>query len=126
MTYSGKSAGHLAHSSRQTSSVRKGDIMPAQLILTFEGVTEQEYRAVNSALGVDPSSPANWPEGMIMHAAGLNGDGHLVVTEVWESPAQQEAFLEDRLGPALAEGGISEPPSSVVWIDLVSHVHLGA
>lgn len=100
--------------------------MPAELILTFEGVTEAEYRAVNTSLGVDPGSPENWPDGMIMHAAGLNSDGHLVVTEVWESTAKQESFLKDRLEPALAEGGITGPPSSVVWVELVSHVHLGS
>jgi hypothetical protein len=99
--------------------------MPAQLILTFEGVSETEYRAVNKVLGVDTDSPDNWPDGMIMHAAGLNGEGHLVVTEVWESTDKQEAFLKERLEPALAEGGITGPPSSVTWIELVSHVHLG-
>jgi len=99
--------------------------MPAELILTFEGVTETEYHAVNKVLGIDPDSTENWPDGMIMHAAGLNSDGHLVVTEVWESTAKQETFLNDRLGPALAEGGIEGPPSSVTWIELVSHVHLG-
>jgi hypothetical protein len=103
-----------------------GATMPAELILTFEGVTETEYRAVNEVLGIDPDDKSsNWPEGMIMHSAGLNEEGHLVVIEAWESVAKQEAFLNDRLGPALAAGGISGPPSSVTWIELISHVQLG-
>jgi hypothetical protein len=98
--------------------------MPAELILTFEGVSENEYHAVNKALGIDPGSSDNWPDGMLMHAAGLNDAGHLVVTEVWESTAKQETFLTERLQPALVEGGISGPPSSVTWIELISHLNL--
>ena len=38
--------------------------MAAGLILEFEGVTEKEYRAVNDALGIDPSTgPATGPMG---------------------------------------------------------------
>ena len=60
--------------------------MVAEVILEFEGVTTKEYDAVNSELGIDPSTgDGDWPEGLISHAAGLNEDGHLVVTEVWDT-----------------------------------------
>jgi hypothetical protein len=29
--------------------------------------------------------------------------------------------MEDRLGEALAKGGITSPPSSITWIELVAH-----
>jgi len=29
--------------------------------------------------------------------------------------------MEERLGQALAKGGIAEPPSRVTWIELVAH-----
>jgi len=45
---------------------------------------------------------------------------------VWDSPAHQAKFMEDRLGPALVKGGITGPPSSITWIELVSHQHLGS
>src|ERR1039457_783556 len=100
--------------------------MPAQLILEFEGVTTKEYDAVNDALGIDPASgEGDWPEGLQVHAAGLNEDGHLVVTEIWDTPEHQAKFMEERLGEALAKGGITGPPSSVRWIELVSHQYLG-
>ncbi len=96
--------------------------MPAQLILEFEGVTTKEYNAVNAALGIDPASGAgDWPDGLQVHAAGLNEAGHLVVTEIWDTPEHQARFMEGRLGDALVKGGIETPPSSVTWIELVAH-----
>ena len=99
--------------------------MVAELILEFEGVTTEEYDAVNTELGLDmQTGRGRWPTGLISHAAGLNERGHLVVTEVWDTPAHQAAFMEERLGEALAKGGITDPPSSLTWVELVSHHHL--
>ena len=99
--------------------------MTAELILQFDGVTTKEYHAVNAALGIDPETgEGNWPDGLVSHGAGLDGDGTFVVIEVWDSPDHQARFMEDRLGPALTEGGITSPPSSVTWIELIAHHHL--
>jgi len=96
--------------------------MAAEVILEFEGVTTKEYEAVNKALGIDPKTGSGeWPEGLVMHSAGLNDDGHLVVIEVWDTPGHQARFMEERLADALAEGGITGPPTSVAWIELVAH-----
>lgn len=101
--------------------------MAAELILEFEGVTTKEYVAVNEALGIDPETgEGNWPDGLVAHSAGLNQAGHLVVIEVWDTPEHQAKFMEERLGEALAKGGVSGPPSSVTWIELVAHQHLGS
>ncbi len=101
--------------------------MAAGLILEFEGVTEKEYDAVSKELGIDMSTgKGNWPDGLVTHSAGLGDDGHLVVMEVWDSPEHQAKFMEERLGEALAKGGIADPPSSVTWIELVAHHHPGA
>ena len=100
--------------------------MAAELILEFEGVTTEEYRAVNKALGIDPDTgEGNWPDGMIAHSAGLNDAGNLTVLEVWDTPGHQAAFMEGRLLKALQEGGITEPPASVTWIELETFRHLG-
>jgi hypothetical protein len=61
---------------------------------------------------------------MLTHSAGLNASGRLVVTEVWDSVEDQEEFMHDRLGEALAKGGISGPPLSVTWIELISRQNL--
>lgn len=99
--------------------------MAAELILEFDGVTAVEYHAVNQELGIDPASgEGDWPEGMLSHSAGLNESGVLVVTEVWNSVEDQEEFMHGRLGDALVKGGISNPPSSVTWIELIAHHNL--
>lgn len=101
--------------------------MAAELILEFEGVTTKEYDAVNKELGIDQESgEGDWPAGMVAHSAGLNEAGHLVVIEVWDTLEHQAKFMEERLGEALAKGGITGPPSSITWIELVSHHHLGS
>ena len=95
--------------------------MAAELILEFDGVTMDEYHAVNAELGLDPATGAgDWPDGLIEHAAGLNENGHLVVIEVWDTPEHQARFMEGRLGEALGKGGITSAPSRVTWIELVT------
>jgi hypothetical protein len=106
---------------------REAGVMAAALILEFEGVTKKEYAAVNKELGIDPETgEGNWPDGMVSHSAGLNEDGALVVIEVWDTPQHQARFMDERLGEALAKGGVSGPPSSVTWIELEAHQHLGS
>ena len=96
--------------------------MTAALILEFEGVTLQEYYAVNDALGIDAQTgEGDWPDGMVTHSAGINEEGRLVVLEVWDTQEHQAKFMEERLGEALAKGGVNEPPSSVTWIELAAH-----
>jgi hypothetical protein len=98
----------------------------AGLILEFEGVTLKEYEAVNAALGIDPATgEGDWPDGLVTHTAGLNDAGHLVVIEVWDTTEHQARFMEDRLGEALAKGGVSGPPSSVTWVELAAHHQIG-
>jgi hypothetical protein len=100
--------------------------MPAAVMLEFEGVTLTEYAAVNKVLGIDyTTGEGDWPDGLVTHTAGLNEDGHLVVMEVWDTPEHQARFMEGRLGAALAQGGITGPPSRVTWIEVEAHHHLG-
>jgi hypothetical protein len=66
------------------------------------------------------SGTGDWPDGLQVNAAGLNEDGHLVVTKIWDTPEHQARFMEGRLDAALVEGGIEGPPSSVTWIELVA------
>mgnify|MGYP000849803784 CR=1 FL=1 len=96
--------------------------MAAALILEFEGVTQKEYDAVNRELGIDPQTgEGDWPDGLVSHSGGLNDEGHLVVVEVWDTPEHQARFMEERLGAALEQGGVTEGPSSVTWIEVIAH-----
>ena len=95
--------------------------MAEALILEFTGVGETEYQAVNSKLGIDMTTgKGDWPKGLLMHAAGTSDLGTFVVTEVWESRDEQEAFMQERLGAALASSGIEGPPT-VTWVALLAH-----
>jgi len=95
--------------------------MAKGLILEFEGVGHEQYEAVNERLGVDMASgEGDWPAGMLFHSGGAKSGGW-VVFEVWASQEDQERFMADRLGQALREGGIGEPPSRIEWLDLAAH-----
>jgi hypothetical protein len=101
--------------------------MAAGVILEFEGVTLKEYNAVSAALGINmETGEGDWPDGLVTHSAGLNEDGHLVVMEVWDTPEHQARFMDERLGEALAKGGVTGPPSSVTWVELAAHHNPGA
>jgi hypothetical protein len=100
--------------------------MPEALILEFTGVGESEYAAVNSHLGIDmKTGKGDWPAGLLAHAAGPTDDGTFLVTEIWSSRADQGAFMDSRLGAALAAGGISAVPS-VRWVPLLAYHTPGA
>jgi hypothetical protein len=92
------------------------------LILEFEGVGVDEYRAVNRALGIDPETgEGDWPDGLLFHSAG-SIPGGLIVYEVWESQDAQGRFMNGRLMTALQQGGITAGPSRVQWFEvLASH-----
>jgi hypothetical protein len=91
------------------------------LILEFEGFGVEGYRAVNEALGIDMETGAGeWPPGMLFHAGGAK-DGGWVVFEIWRSRDDQGRFMQDRLGPALKEGGVTDPPSRIEWLDLAAY-----
>jgi hypothetical protein len=54
----------------------------------------------------------NFPEGLVTHAAGRSDRGTFIVTEVRESRAAQEHFMQSRLGAALQEGGVTSQPTN--------------
>lgn len=95
--------------------------MPEVLILEFAGVGESEYNAVNEQLGIDmKTGEGDWPTGLLSHAAGTADDGAFIVAEVWSSRENQAAFMQSRLGSALAAGGISATPA-VRWVPLLAY-----
>ena len=76
------------------------------------------YKTVNGILGLDAETgTGDWPDGILSHAAAVQGDA-FVVFEVWESQAQQEAFMSSRLGPALGQAGAPQP-TRVEWFSVI-------
>lgn len=95
--------------------------MAEGLILEFDGFGVERYKQVNELLGIDmDSGEGDWPAGMLTHIGGAK-EGGWVVFEIWESRADQERFLSERLGPALAEAGIEGPPARTEWIEVAAH-----
>src|SRR5215470_4444245 len=71
--------------------------MADALILEFDGVDRDAYERVNEILGIDmDSGEGDWPAGLLVHTAGAKLGGW-VVLEVWESQADQERFMAERL-----------------------------
>jgi hypothetical protein len=98
--------------------------MAQGLILEFDGLDRDTYIAVNGHLGIDPNSgEGDWPTGMLFHAGGAKPGGW-VVFEVWESQKDQATFMNERLGRALQEGGVTAPPTRVEWLDIAAHRNL--
>ena len=93
--------------------------MADALILEFDTPIDL-YGKVNGLLGLDMQTGAgDWPAGMRSHTGASTANG-LVVFEVWDSKAEQEAFMTDRLGPALHEAGAPQP-KRVEWFEVLGH-----
>jgi hypothetical protein len=78
------------------------------LMLAFENVNEDHYWAVNEKLGIGRDGKGDYPKGLISHLGGPTANGW-VVMEVWQSKADQEAFMATRLGAALGAAGVPAP-----------------
>jgi hypothetical protein len=88
--------------------------MAEAIILEFPGDPDL-YHRVNAILGISPTDGSgDWPDGLVSHVGASKDGNSLVVFEVWESQAHQEAFMNTRLGAALAEAG-APAPSRVEW-----------
>ncbi len=94
--------------------------MAEALILEFDSVDRDKYDAVNGHLRMDPKSGQGWPAGLVFHSGGAKPGGW-VVFEVWESQEAQAAFMAERLAPALQQGGVTESPTRVEWIELAAY-----
>lgn len=99
--------------------------MADALILEFEGFGLEEYERVNEKLGVDMrSGEGDWPPGLLTHSAASKHGGFLIY-EIWASKADQERFMEERLGRAMQAGGVEGPPARTEWLELQAHHNPG-
>jgi hypothetical protein len=95
--------------------------MSEAIILEFTGVTVDQYKAVNTILGLDSTTGGgDWPAGLLSHTGAASAGGGLTVFEVWDSQESQGAFMASRLGPALGQARLPEP-ARVEWLTVVGH-----
>jgi hypothetical protein len=94
--------------------------MTYAIALIFEGVSEDDYWAVNNKLGIAPGQVGGdaIPPGAINHVAGASANGWVVI-ETWESREAQQAFMSSELGAALMEAGLPAP-AQVIDFDVVN------
>lgn len=72
----------------------------------WPGGTEEQYRAMIEAL--HPAS--GLPEGQRSHTSGPTDGGYLI-SVIWDSKEQSEAFMQNTLMPALpVQGGFAGAP----------------
>jgi hypothetical protein len=72
----------------------------------------EAYEKISERLG----ARANPPKGFLMHSAGHTGEGFRIF-EVWETQADFDVFVVDRLLPVLREstGALSTPPRITIY-----------
>jgi hypothetical protein len=91
--------------------------MAEAIILEFPGDAAL-YLKVDEILGTKPDGTGDWPDGLLSHVGASPGGDRLLVFEVWESKAKQEAFMNERLGAALAQAG-APAPSRMEWLEVL-------
>ena len=90
--------------------------MAEAIIFEVKGVDETRYHKVNEILGVDNGLP----DGLLSHTGAIQGDS-VIVFEVWESRAKQEAFMNSQLGAALGQAGVPQP-SRMEWFTVIGQM----
>jgi hypothetical protein len=95
--------------------------MAVMMMTELPGVSPEMYDEVNKRMGVNPDA---LPEGLISHVAGPT-DGGMLVVDVWESPEAFERFVNERLGPVLADLGAPAGPEPAL-LPVHNHIRQGS
>jgi hypothetical protein len=90
--------------------------MAVCLVIDVPGATLDQYDQVRSAL-VDPLG-----DGQTWHVAGATGDGIRVV-DIWESRADFDRFVQERLGEQMARAGLPQPQIAEFEVHSSEHRH---
>ena len=85
--------------------------MASVMQMRWDGVTKEQYDELRPIARWETDTP----EGAIFHVAYFT-DGGINVVDVWESPAQFDRFMEERLGPALHQVGVPGQPQ-ITWFE---------
>ena len=80
--------------------------MAIMMIYTWDGTTAEQYDAVRAKV----DWLGNAPQGGRVHVAAFSDRG-LRITDVWDSVEDLQAFVAERLQPAIDEVGIPGQPT---------------
>src|ERR1700712_2569089 len=81
--------------------------MAVTVKVVLKGVTGEQYDAVRAACGW-LSEP---PTGGLSHVTWWEGDD-CVSLDAWESEQAMQAFIEQRMAPAMAQAGVAVEPEA--------------
>ncbi len=84
--------------------------MAIMALFEGRGFTRDMYEKLRGVVRWE-ADPAT---GAVLHVCAFDEAGHLHVTDVWESAASMEAFLNERLGPGLQAVGAPQPELRVL------------
>ena len=84
--------------------------MAVLMIMTWDGVTVEQYEAARRVVNWEGDVPA----GAQFHVAAFE-DGRLHVTDVWESGEAFDDFVRSRLMPGVQQVGIEGAPETAVY-----------
>jgi hypothetical protein len=88
----------------------EGGEMAVGVLAAAPEFTRQVYDDITEKMfGHSPMRADEAPEGLILHSAG-QGEQGFYVYDVWESREGFERFMEETLGPAMAEVMGGPPP----------------
>jgi len=79
--------------------------MRVEVLLSWSGVTPEKYEQIRKAVNWEKDTP----KGAVLHLAAFNKDG-CQVTDIWESEADFNNFVKNRLYPQVTKAGIKNEP----------------
>lgn len=82
--------------------------MPVLAIFTGE-ISKEQYDALRAEVAWETRKP----DGGVVHAAAFDDQGRIHVADVWDSGEAMNAFVQERLAPALQKLEITPPDVSV-------------
>jgi hypothetical protein len=100
--------------------------MAIALLMEFPGATQERYDSVLDRLGMEKGAE-DLPQGLIFHVAGPTDKGFQVI-DVWESRADFDRFVAQKLGPAIRATGLVPttpkeiPVYNMLGVRLPAHV----
>lgn len=78
--------------------------------MKWKGFTPAQYEQIRKSIHWE----GNFPKGAVFHVAGFDKDGGRV-TDIWESEADFNNFVKDRLMPGTKAAGIPGEPEVEIY-----------
>lgn len=83
--------------------------MAVAIVMDFTGGTLEQYDQVLEKMKLSPGGPG--PVGAISHWVTATDKG-ILITDIWQSREQFDAFAQEQIGPFSAEVGLTAPETT--------------